>query len=90
MKTKAVSFRMDSELKDRTEEIMQEVGMNMSTAFTVFCKAIVREGGMPQGVLVDPFYRKENIDELKRRIRSYESGETQMIDMTAEFEDEIL
>ena len=87
MKTKAVSFRMDAELKDQTDEVMQAVGMNMSTAFTVFCKAIVREGGMPASLLVDPFYRKENTDELKRRIKSYESGKTQMVDMTAEFKE---
>ena len=87
MKTKNVTFRMDAELKNQTDEIMKEVGLNMSTAFTVFCKAIVREGGMPMSLLIDPFYRKENTDELKRRIKGYESGETQMIDMTAEFED---
>ena len=87
MKTTGVSFQMDEELKKQTEEVMQEVGMNMSTAFTEFCKAVVRTGGKSMELLIDPFYRKENIDELKRRIKSYEAGETQMIDMTSEFED---
>ena len=87
MKTKAVSFRIDAELKDQTDEVMKEVGLSMSAAFTVFCKAVVREGGLPMSLLVDPFYRKENMDELKKRIKCYESGETQMVDMTAEFGD---
>ena len=86
MKTKSITFRIDSKLKDQTEEIMKEVGLSMSAAFSVFCKAIVREGGLPMSLLTDPFYRKENTDELMRRIEGYESGKTQMVDMTAEFE----
>ena len=29
MKTTSISFRMDKELKKQTEEVMQEVGMNL-------------------------------------------------------------
>ena len=84
MKTTGVSFRMDAELKKQTEEIMQEVGMNMSTAFTVFCKAVVRNGGLPMELLVDPFYRAENLNEIKRRISEYESGKVRLERTTME------
>ena len=84
MKSKSITFRIDAELKEQVELVMSEVGLSMSSAFSVFCKAIVREGGMPASLLVDPFYSKGNLDELKRRIKDYESGTAQMIEMTME------
>ena len=89
METKTVPFYMDmdAELQYQTNEIMKEIGLSISDAFTMFCKAVVKEKDILDLLPIDPFYSKENIDELKRRIKGYESGETQMIDMTAEFED---
>ena len=76
MKTTAITFRMDEELKRQTEETLDEIGLNMSAAFTVFAKAIVRTGTIPFELTVDPFYRADNQKELSRRIELYESGET--------------
>ena len=90
MKTKAVTFRMDAELKERTEEVMKEVGLNLTSAFTILCKAIVRDGGLPAELLVDKFYRAENRDEIVRRIKAKESGstkDTQVIKTMKELEE---
>ena len=87
MKTTSISFRMDEELKKQTEETLDAIGLNMSSAITIFAKAVVRTGSIPFDLMVDPFYRKEHQDELTRRIERYETDETQMIDMTEEFED---
>ena len=38
-----VSFRMDENLKKAMELTCQELGMNMTTAFTIFAKKMCRE-----------------------------------------------
>ena len=88
MKTTAITFRIDADLKKKTEQTLEEIGLPMSSAFTAFAKAIVRTGAIPFDLAVDPFYRVAHQDELTRRIKHYESGETDMVDMTGEFEDE--
>jgi DNA-damage-inducible protein J len=87
MKTTAVTFRMDAELKEKTENILEEIGLPMSSAFTAFAKAIVRTGSIPFDLTIDPFYRVEHQHELARRIERCESGQTKMVDRTEEFED---
>jgi len=77
---------MDEELKRQTEETLDNIGLNMSAAFTVFSKAIVRTGTIPFELAVDPFYRADNQRELSRRIELYESGKTsgQQVTVTIE------
>ncbi len=41
------SIRMDEGLKKQFDNICNEFGMNVSTAFTVFAKAVVRERKIP-------------------------------------------
>lgn len=47
MATTNVTIRMDTELKKQAEEILSELGMNMSTAYTVFMKQLVRDRCFP-------------------------------------------
>ena len=86
MKTTAITFRMEEELKKQTEETLDRIGLNMSAAFTVFAKAIVRTGSIPFELTLDPFYRPDNQKELLRRIELYESGKTreQQVSVTIE------
>ena len=42
-----ISFRMEEELKKHMEIVCQELGLSMTTAFTVFAKKLVREQGIP-------------------------------------------
>ena len=43
----SVNIRMDAELKRQFEEFCADVGMTMTTAFTVFAKKAVRENKIP-------------------------------------------
>lgn len=43
----SVSIRMDAELKRQFEEFCADIGMSMTTAFTVFAKKAVRENKIP-------------------------------------------
>ena len=47
MATTNVTIRMDTELKTQAEELFAELGMNLSTAFNVFVRQSLREGGIP-------------------------------------------
>jgi addiction module RelB/DinJ family antitoxin len=42
-----VNIRMDEELKKSMERTCQELGMNMTTAFTIFAKKMSRENRIP-------------------------------------------
>ena len=38
-----VNFRMDEELKKKMEETCKDLGLSMTTAFTIFAKKMTRE-----------------------------------------------
>lgn len=42
-----LSLRMDAELKKEAEAILSELGMNMTTALTVFLRQMVRQRKIP-------------------------------------------
>ena len=69
-----VNFRMDEELKQNMEQTCQELGMNMTTAFTIFAKKMTREKRIPFEVSVDPFYSDSNMNYLKKVISEIDSG----------------
>lgn len=45
--TSNISIRMDSNLKAAAEELYEELGMNISTAFNIFVRQSLRERGIP-------------------------------------------
>lgn len=48
-----VTMRIDDKLKKDAEELFDELGMNMTTAFTVFIKKAVREQRIPFEISAD-------------------------------------
>ncbi len=48
-----VNFRMDAALKRDVEAICKEMGMSMTTAFTIFAKKLSRERKIPFEVSAD-------------------------------------
>lgn len=79
-----VSFRMDDSLKRQTETILEELGLNMTTAMTMFAKTIVREQRLPLDLSIDPFYSTANQARLKRVIANYEFGKSKPIKKSVE------
>lgn len=45
--TTNISIRMDTDLKVQADALFGELGMNLSTAFNIFVRQSVREGGIP-------------------------------------------
>lgn len=73
-----VNFRMDEDLKQEMEKTCQDLGMNMTTAFTIFAKKMTREKRIPFEVSVDPFYSDANLSYLKKVISDIESGKAEL------------
>ena len=46
-KTSTVQFRMDSKLKKDAEEVFRQLGLNTSTAYTLFAKTVVNQKKIP-------------------------------------------
>lgn len=69
-----VNFRMDAELKKDMEKVCQDMGLSMTTAFTIFAKAVSREKRIPFEVTADPFYSESNIAHLRRGVTALNAG----------------
>lgn len=50
-----VSFRIDSKLKSDADALFDSLGMNMTTAFNIFLRQSVREGGIPFEITTNTF-----------------------------------
>ena len=69
-----VNIRMDEKLKKSMEKTCHELGMTMTTAFTIFAKKMSREKRIPFDVSVDPFYSESNMKAIKESIKQLERG----------------
>ena len=74
-----INFRMDEELKKSMEETCKDLGLSMTTAFTIFAKKMTREKRIPFDVSVDPFYSESNMAYLKKVVEE-SSARKMMID----------
>lgn len=75
MSQTSVNIRMDEDLKKNFDYVCNELGMNMTTAITIFAKKMCREHRIPFDVSFDPFYSDINIKALNESIRQLENGE---------------
>ena len=58
-----VNFRMDEDLKRSMERVCSDMGMSMTTAFTIFAKKVTRENRIPFEVSAYPSSRQEEPNE---------------------------
>lgn len=75
-----VNFRMDEELKRSMEKVCSEMGMTMTTAFTIFAKKVSRERRIPFEVNADPFYSEGNMKYLEKVISDIDSGRAKLVE----------
>lgn len=87
MATTSITIRMDENLKKQADILFDDMGLNMTTAFTMFIKAVVRQNKIPFEISADPFYREENQRHLKKAIADLEAGKGKQYDLI-EVEDE--
>ena len=61
MATTNINIRVDSELKQSAEELFNDLGLNMSSAITMFLKSAVSHYGIP-------FELKRNAPNTKTKV----------------------
>lgn len=71
-----INIRIDDVLKEKAELLFEELGLNMTTAFNIFIRQSIREGGIPFEITtnIDPFYNEVNMRILKESIREADEG----------------
>ena len=69
-----INFRIEEDVKLNAEKALKEMGLNMSTAITMFLVKVGREKRIPFEINADPFYSAENIAELERRVTNIQNG----------------
>jgi len=59
-----INIRIDDELKEKADVLFSELGMNLTTAFNIFIRQTVREGGIPFNITTNtvPFYSASNMN----------------------------
>lgn len=78
-----INIRMDEDLKKNFDDICTELGLNMTTAFNVFARAVVRRHGIPFEVTVNdnPFYSEANLARLRKSISALNAGKGKVHDL---------
>lgn len=51
--TTNISIRMDADLKSQADALFGELGMNLTTAFNIFVRQALREGGIPFAIRLE-------------------------------------
>ena len=74
MSQTTISMRIDEELKKEMEETCKELGLNITTAFTMFAKKVSREHRIPFEVSIDPFYSASNLKSIDESIEQIKQG----------------
>ena len=66
------SIRMDENLKRQFDALCADFGMNVTTAITIFAKAVVREREIPFKITSgDPFYKGANLRHLEKSLAEW-------------------
>ena len=87
-----ISARIDSKLKTQAETLFDQLGMNMSTAITVFLKQVVRLRKIPFEIALDTpndetiaaIAEANEIASGKRKAQSYKHANAMIKDIRGE------
>ena len=78
--TAQVCFRIDEEVKQSAEKALNDMGLTMSAAITVFLKKVGREHRIPFEINADPFYSESNMRYLNKVIEGIEDGTRPLVE----------
>ena len=79
-RTSQVSFRIDEDVKKSAERALDDMGLTMSAAITVFLKKVGREHRIPFEISADPFYSESNMCHLNNIIDGIENGTRPLVE----------
>ena len=84
-----VNFRMDEDLKRGMEKTCKEMGMSMTTAFTIFAAKVNSEKRIPFDISANPSFTGERLRETMKSMQK-EAAINGTADMTMDEIDEII
>ena len=80
MATSTLQIRIDSDLREKADELFTNVGLDLSTAVRLFLRQSVIRRRLPFEIVSenpDPFWSEANQRVLRESIESFERGEAQ-------------
>ena len=84
-----INIRIEDDLKISAETLFNDLGLNMSTAFTIFLKQAVRQRGIPFEITAkidDPFWSEEHQAHLRKAVADLNAGKGIVIKTMEELE----
>lgn len=75
MSMSTINIRIDEDLKNKSEMVLEDMGLNMTTAFKIFLKEVIRSNSIPFRIKSDLFYSESNQNTLKQSIKQLNDGE---------------
>lgn len=86
MATTNITMQIDEELKYQLQELVSNLGMDMTTFFTVFAKQAVREQGIPFYISMgtNTVQAVDDVKNGRNLSRTFSSVEELMEDLNAE------
>lgn len=63
-----LNVRIDKSVKETSEKILEDLGLNMTTAINIFLRQVIRQNGIPFEIKGD-IPNKETIEAIEERIR---------------------
>lgn len=78
--TATITFRTDPELKAEVEDILEDIGMNLSTAFNCFMNKVRDVGGIP--------FTLSRKGKRQQLLEAYHEAQLEVLNPNAEFCDD--
>jgi len=77
-----INFPINEKLKNDMEQVCEDMGMTLATAFTMFAVKVANDRRIPFDVSADPdpFYADANTDRIKRAVADVEYGRTKLVE----------
>lgn len=71
-----ISLRFDDKTKAELDEMCDEMGMNLTTFFTIYAKRALRDRKIPFEIVapIDPFYSDKNMQQLEKSDQQIKEG----------------
>ncbi len=69
-----LQLRIDDDLKTQASIVLDQMGLDLTTAVRMYLKEIVRSNHLPFVPTADPFYNKANIAYLEKALEDVRRG----------------
>lgn len=87
MSKTSMSIRLDSEVKEQAQQVFSNLGMDMTTAITIFLRQVLQYQGLPFDVRLDENRKLiqvlTDVDQHRNMSQSFESVSNLMEDLRA-------